>query len=192
MLKDKEKKLKAQIKQLQQSKEFWALPKAEKAVVIAKDILKQIKSKKYKVTTGDYVNIETTYSLEEEADIQEVFDEINYCEVCAIGAACVSIAHIGDGLTYHDFTYSPQHSPNLTKVLRKVFDDVTLYAMENAFEGIGGSDVRFAEDLGFDTNSVSSDIKRKIQKFHEKYDNDGNRLVAIMKNIIKNKGKFIL
>jgi len=65
------------------NKQFDNLSKPEQRVLIAKDVLQQLKKDKYRANTGSYV-LKESY-LENTCDIQSNFDKLGKCNVCALG-----------------------------------------------------------------------------------------------------------
>lgn len=151
-------------------KPFSKLTAAHKRVAIAKDVILQSKAKRYEAHRGVYarlLNVEASFELNQKTAIG-----VEKCEVCAIGAACMSAIALGN-----QFSFSPMmdgfESKNeayvggykSTEVVSKWFGKDQAYDMESAFEG---------------------------WRFNFIYDYPVNqeRLVAIFQNIIDNEGTF--
>lgn len=194
---------------------FNSLPKHKKAVLVAKDVLKQIQVKRYIPNRGryiSYVEFNDDYNFSSKQQINQQFDKIENCTVCAIGGMLLSCTHLGNKLTNNDLDLN--HSCSVSSLdnykIKFLFESKTLLMIETAFEGYfdweylkifeikkekedflfdGGSD-RFAKNiLGF--NNLSFEETLKCEMFKRKYKTDKRRLIAICNNIIKNKGQFI-
>ena len=175
-----------QIKNL--NDKFKSLSKAQKRVLIAKDVIAQVKTKKYKAITGSYISnayFLNKYNLED--SIQNRIDEV-YCECCALGACLLSTTKFKNKLTFGDVF----GSGGLTAyndswgLLREVFTPNQLTLIEDAFEaGAGGSRV------GVMRGSKTTNKERvKSTNFGLAYVTNKRRILGIMKNIIKNNGTF--
>ncbi len=190
--------------------EFDALPKNEKAVLVAKDVLKQIKLKKYIPNAGNYIKYNSSIDdledlgLKKKDDVRNNFDKIPPCEVCALGSMLLSCTKLGNRLTFNDVDIingtkiDILDKPKIKKLFNSIFDGYQLLLIENAFEKPSVSSDRYAKNiLGLKLSDEDFD---KCDDFFYKYgselkskiENNHNRMVAICKNIIKNKGTFVL
>jgi hypothetical protein len=162
---------------------FKKASKPEKKILIAKDVLANIKSKKYQPERRNYVNyISDNYNGDD--DVQKNFDKIENCECCALGACLISSTKYQNKLTFDDLKYARSHTDNSWKQLEKIFTPREMAIMEYCFEGDGGSKV--AEDTFsyvLDTNTI-----QKCEGFYYQHNSPNERLTAICNNIIKNKG----
>lgn len=174
---------------------FSKLSKPEKRVAIAKDVLSEMK-RKYIPVAGVYIHyMEFIKGVEdsdmESQDIQSNFKKIKECNVCALGACLMSATKFANKLNFCDIGDSVEHLNNdkVKKLFNSLFTPLQLLMIEIAFEGNGGGD-RFAVDVfGLDKYEFI-DIVNECDSFHQRYKNDRNRMTAIMKNIIENKGEF--
>lgn len=212
------KKLKKAVKK--SNKAFEVATPAEKRVLIAKDALRLIRGKKIKVKQGAFLSIPRAgaasissgfgYGLDvfgeptrdSEVVSSEAFqkdlkrDEIlENCQVCALGAILVSTCRLFNKFkpgvrTYlarpHnvdvDFDQDAGGSGNMWAYLRKYFPVANMRLIEYTFEGGHGA---------FGTDDIPARTTEKADALFEKHDAE-NRLVAILKNIIKNDGLFVL
>lgn len=127
--------------------QFTAMTPAEKRRAIANDVLARLDAKQLVPTPQRWVTIPTY--LGEERDLQTILHlhpEVP-CNVCAIGAAIVGLAHFVDEVELkpsggHEglfvslsawFAISPQHSAHLRLI--DVFGQDQLLLIERAFEG---------------------------------------------------------
>ena len=185
-------------------KEFHKLPKSEKAVLVAKDVLKQISIGRYKPQAGRYIgDLVISDFSDSNAQINEKFDSIKSCTACALGSILLSCTHLGNKLLFSDIGIIGKRkqvgignlkNANVVDLFKDIFSKKQLLLIETAFEGFNGSSYgddqmsdRFGEYLG---KILSKSEAKACDKFTEKYNNDYDRLVAICENIIENNGKF--
>ena len=183
----------------QMTKEKWkSLTKAEKRVFIAKDVIKQIGKKKIiaKNTNGYYSTTEFQEAFDKLAgkeilttkvELQTVFKNTKQCTVCAQGALLLSdiLQRNRCKISYEDFDKIDERE-FIKSRLRSYWSQLQLELIETAFEEsimrymIPGLNIKLYDEaayFGIKTNTSGN------------YNAD-KRLVAIMKNIIKNKGTF--
>ena len=193
------------------TEQFNALPTNEKAVLVAKDVLLQIKAKRYIPSTGRYIMFQDDIPFE--GSIKENFDQIPECEVCALGSMLMSSTHLGNILTTDDIGSNPdgddlRESKKITKLFSSIFTDKQLLLIESTFEGysefkgMGDSKTdikkRYQEDFIYEelsdrysTETLTFDETLACEMFFRKYHDSDKRLNAICRNIIKNNGIFI-
>lgn len=170
----------------QQQKKKELSKKAAERVAIAKDVISQIRAKRLIAMSGTYLSAadnnwltqfgvydEDMTDLDEESKNQQVVPPTK-CNVCALGAVFVSALDRNDRLKVGDFAPYPGQD-DLHNYLKRWFTLNQLYLMEEAFEGYSrpeycGTDAEF---------------------FGSRYDNDEDRMLAIMRNIVKNDGTFV-
>jgi len=160
---------------------FKSLTKAEKKIAIAKDILTQLKIKKYKANSGSYIKL-NYYEFDLEDDIQSNFDKIK-CDVCALGSAVMSCIKYTNNVKFND-VYSSQGE--VFTELIKIFTKKELVLMEYCFEGFVTDFAGVSDKWGI---LLSEKGIEKTRSFYEKYTDPDKRLKAIMNIVIKN-GKF--
>lgn len=195
---------------------------SEKRVLIAKDVIQQLKNKKFTPTTGcwvepvfnsvtakklgttteclnDYVANAGSFNDYEMWDIDEnnastlnklsvreavLSNTITTCNVCALGAMFTSCTLYNNKTTIIDFTeggeitkFQSLFSTNskFKNGLNKYFDNEQLMLIESAYEGSNG--------MYFNRNT---------RYFMEEYPDNRKRMIAIMENIIKNNGEFVI
>jgi hypothetical protein len=199
---------KVQAEIAKRNKIFAAASAAEKRVLIAKDVLAQIAAKKFKVRSGTWVNLldnnkltiptvapesiglpKDFKTIDQKDSIRELFLEnttVKSCECCALGAMFMSCTLYNNKTTVRDFdneTYDFVDSVedrSFSNGLAGFFSPEQLKLIEVAFECGHG---------GFDPDEVTKGSH--AAEWGDYYKNDKDRLVAIMKNIIKNDGKFV-
>jgi len=175
-------------KQLKKKKVVKLTALEEKRVAIAKDAILQLKSEAYDARSSHgYVSLDydSEQQLEAAAQSCELFTgknsddmELNKlldrlitpdkpCTVCAKGALLISSIR-----KYNNFSLQKAIDDNLDSVasdeVRDLFGDENADRIEEYFEGYDGD-----------------------EKYLDEYPNDSERLIAILQNVVKNKGQFI-
>lgn len=164
--------------------------KAEKRVEIAKDVIAQLKAEKFNAKTGTYVGLDE--DIDGTKELQTELKKVKQCTVCALGAlflsdvrkndACKGVdVDLGSGNDVDGFAsrYIDEH--RMRDRLGKLFSRKQMALIECAFE------------LGMDPQGLLKDDEyERAARFGEKFDTSRDRLVGIMRNIIKNEGTFVL
>jgi hypothetical protein len=144
-------------------------------LAVAKDVLAMIAAKKITPKTMIYASMDNFKFTKAPADLQAATRRKGFtCECCAKGAALVAYAHLVDDVPFKG-AYS---NSEVLKALTPVFGAAQLAMMEDAFE-LNGDD----EDT-FEFGIKASGDERWTAKGAKM------RLVAVMRNIVKNKGVF--
>lgn len=176
-----------------QNKRFWALPKSEQRIAVAKDVIKQLSTPLFKATSGNYFKVTNLkgFIKEPPSKMDELLSLFKrkkvQCNVCGIGACFAGLVRLGDKVLSEDIfginisNYDGGNSFEMRILLRKVFTSEQLTLIECAFE---------RETIHEDNTTVLYQKKYKAAEFGRQYKLDKGRLIAIMKNIIKNKGTF--
>jgi hypothetical protein len=166
---------------------FWKSTAAQRRVLIAKDVLKQIASKRLVPTTGVY----TRGRLKSKPDASDSVSTIGAreaiaampkCTACAVGSVLVSGALLGNRCTLGDLGQGYTNTENLSldrEHAARYFTISQLDLMEVAFEG---------DELGW--LKISDKQLAMARAFHNKHGTDKECLIAIMKNVIRNEGTF--
>lgn len=178
---------------------FKKATKAEKRVMIAKDVLAQIKAKRYIAESGTWVD--ANWNILSEIDgtesVQKLFADrtIETCNVCALGGLFMSCTNLNNNTCVDDINYGGEGSElgamieygdTLSNGLNKIFSKKQLQLIEVYFER---GDGWFGED-GFSGDYIGED-SRHVKDFNDAYPDDDERLVEIMKNIVANDGTFV-
>lgn len=201
------------------TEEFYKLSREDRAVLVAKDVLSQLAAKKYVPQSGTY--IEFTDGVSRKGQIKDEFSSIEKCKVCALGSIIMSSTHFGNRLTFEGLgaqscMTTNEELPAVSELLKSVFDPHMLLLIETAFEDYSPrlsdedsfsyyNNIRYAhyfgETLSFEECVKCHEFYESFSKYNDSDDDfDGddysedseNRLFAIMKNIIDNKGNFVL
>jgi hypothetical protein len=171
------------------NEEFKKATKAQKRVMIAKDVLAQIKAERYFPERGKWVRPfwsddqkSIDIKLDPNSSIKDAFKSkaINSCKVCALGGLFMSCTNLNNNTTVGDMKteyYIGEFVNDDVKIsngLNRIFTQKQLILIESYFEGSQGY---FKGD------------NEKTLVFLESY-NDDERLEMIMQNIIDNDGTF--
>lgn len=156
--------------------------KAEQRVIIAKDALNQLRAEKFIAQNGVYVGGELSHELDMACKSDEdqarplLLKTKVRCRVCAKGALFLSTIRKYNKATVADVLCDDFH------VAEKIFGDKMFNQIEAAFEQWDHTKSPDFEGAGEPAGAAYT--------FGIKYSDDTERLVAILKNIIKNKGTF--
>lgn len=167
--------------------EFANLSKNKQRVAIARDVIASLRKGLYKAEAGTYLLMEDTTKSGNEyvrTSIVNLEKEGVVCEVCAIGSMFVSSIKKTGAKAMTD------SDNKMIRSLSYVYTKKELRTLEMCFEG---SDINATfEDCDEDDKDfqLSKDAK-SFYKENGGYRQDERRLMAIMENIIENKGNFI-
>lgn len=167
------------------------LTEAQKRVAIAKDVIAQVKAGKYQPKTGLYVEMPRLKKADVGGDWQDVVKRTKTCEACALGCALLSEVRL-----FNNFPITEDHkeiedeagysyladSARWRDRLRAIFGAKQMSMIETAFECAECVDPRDDRDI-FDPELD------RAGNFCFNMD-EGDRLLAIMWNIVRNKGTF--
>ena len=173
---------------MKNKKPFNRLSKSQQRVAIAKDVLLQLRKKRFRSKLGSYVRIPNLWGVEDNyRQANEcILDGSATCQVCAKGALFMSHVMKTNHISLRDVDDIGEYK---IKERLKMFSIGQLDLIECAFEKrvIEDGD-RILRDYNDINESYTSLSKSAIQfgRKHKKAD----RLSAIMKNIIKNNGTF--
>lgn len=193
---------------------FSKLSPSQKRVAIARDVLEQIRLGRYVANAGSYIDELVMKDGKERyemygKDIKHNFSKIKSCEVCAMGACLMSITKFENKLNFEDVgnKISDLDKEKTKELFSSLFEPSQLLMIERAFEGdylgttVGGNIFDLDE---YDFKKQIAKCEDFFQRFNKEegigYDelkeqkrlNQENRMIAIMKNIIRNKGTFKL
>lgn len=169
--------------------------KSEIRVMIAKDVLAQLKSKAYCAMQGCWVEDKKLGGFDDYCTVQFEKDEnvkavsaseyvgkLKACKVCALGSIFVSQVRIGDDFKLSDVQNAYDVFEWLEKSpLKRYFSVDQLELLEACFEGCNGM---YGESMDRANELLAN-------AYASEFPQDKDRLTAIMKNIVRNNGKFI-
>jgi hypothetical protein len=179
--------------------------KAKARIAIARDVLKQIRSGMFEPTSGVFFraeakdrrkNVLTERDVRDRKDLRDVLPKrLKRCEVCAKGALLMSCITKFDNVPVEiDMVGSVDKANAMLDGaanyadfgLSNYFNQQQLDLMESAFEGFraGWFNTHFQEP------SYMLKAYLAIDRYYRGYEDPESRLVAIMKNLIRNKGTF--
>ncbi len=170
-------KRKPRVKTLEEkNKEFDAMIPCQKRIAIAQDVIAQVRVKRFAATPGTYVRMGAKYEdrITHKDKVEELLEiEGVQCNVCAKGALFMAHVMKTGNCDMSDANHTGTHS--IAYRLKGVFDKDQLDMMESAFE---------RSPFG-STSNVHAAVK-----FGKGYNNPDDRLIAIMENVIANRGDF--
>lgn len=198
------KQLEAQRKFIEEANaRFKKLSAADKRIEIARDVIAQIKSAKYKAAMGVYVataspiyddDLMHGYSnkgdeTEREKQLCEVFQDMPKCTVCARGAMFVSACRMFNHFSVGEFadaggTSDGADPDSFSDYEETFFTKKQVGMIESAFEK--------DTDFGYGREACSRKDSLAAVLFGKQYGKAEERLTAIMQNIIKNEGDFVV
>jgi hypothetical protein len=172
--------------------EFKKATKAQKRVMIAQDVLAQLKAKRYVAESGCWVqaNYNSAVPLADikcKDSVKELFAEktIQSCNVCALGGLFMSCTNFNNNTLLEELDDVSEDLGNLideeeklSNKLNKIFSTDQLKLIESYFEANGGFFQNGDED-------------ERIEAFYNKHPSDKKRLQLIMENIVENNGTFV-
>lgn len=176
---------------------FAKLPKAQKRVAIARDVIAQVKLGMIDVQQGKYLG-----------DVVKVEDDngnvvgVEKCTACALGSLFACAVNkpalkldLDDALPAYG--YSGADDDSMREQLGDVFSEDQLRLIESAFEMddfLEGDDSKYQDVIEDDGTWTGETVfKGRLKKavdFGERYTSDKRRLIAIMENVIENNGTF--
>jgi len=185
---------------------FKKATKAQKRVMIAQDVLAQIKAKRYVAESGRWVvptfseNFCNTDDYPGRESVQQLFasKEIESCNVCALGGLFMSCTNLNNHTTYDQFNDQSEdigsligYEEGLSNELDVFFSKNQLTLIEIYFEDGNGYFSIDNETVDTGSHFYKSIDFDHVNSFNDKYQYDDDRLKAIMKNIVENNGTFV-
>jgi hypothetical protein len=174
---------------------FHKMSRAQQRVVVAKDVLALIQSKKYAPAhkgylVGKVVDIGVDLAQSQRAgtseEVRDLYIEAGAprCTGCALGSVLLACVLRTDELTTSDlFSGGGVNTGNMVEYLEKYFSFKQLALIEKAFEGSGVS--------GIDDMDEYQSEGLIAAAFGAQFKSPTARVIAIMKNIIANDGMFV-
>lgn len=181
---------------------FKKLSKGQKAILVAKDVIEQIKLKNYDVEMArGYLDIDfddTEVNSSDSARDCLIANKLA-CEVCARGAAFLSAVKFKNKLTVDEMDSmqfdTVDHGEGLnqaTEFMADIFSVIEQELIESTFEeSIGQSEVVKGTCYGW---IISARNYGEHMRFSRDSDLTvaGDRLIKLMRNVIVNGGYFIV
>ncbi len=178
---------------------FAKLGNAGKRVAIAKDVILQLNAKKIRAVTGNYLELNGVTRKELDNNLgKDLRDFLNKrkkpCLACALGSCFVSLTKIEDNFKLKEkhLVYESIDDDDFRPRLNRIFGKEQIDMIESAFEisimtnsGVSDNWAPYGER----TEEYEAKLNQ-AKKFGGRYRGNESRLIAIMQNIIKNKGEF--
>ena len=177
----------------QKNAEFAKLTPSEQRVTIAKDVLEQLRLGRYYAEQSTYFSMPapTAEPLKPGQDLQSlILQNDRTCTVCALGACFASAVRLSNGVAlseetigFDNFADEPGDTADFgndavfNEKVASYFSNRQLALIESAFE----------KDDDF---SRGYDVEDAID-FGQAYEDDTDRLQAIMENIVEHGGNFV-
>jgi hypothetical protein len=209
------KKTKAELATIKANKAFNKLSPQQKRISIAYDAIQQILMDKFQVKCGVYLEMENLENFDSDAQLKQAIPESNNCQVCAKGALFASCVLKNNHFTVGQAN-SMEGSDGNDKIfnhLKGIFSKKQLDLIECAFEKepifhlpnylLPNFDVNDKEGESYNSrgNYDKIDDYMEYEKLHpdaklamefgDRFEDDKTRLLAILTNILANKGTFI-
>lgn len=189
---------------------FNRASKAQQRVLIAQDVIDQLKAKRLVATRGVWVKphynaakvaigIFSNRPLAEVSVREAYLDKrITSCQTCGIGSLLASCVLFKNEVTTEEVGYALnfmtlwKHKHKDKLGLRDLFGLSQLQQIELAFElGRGMFVLPTARDAELRTlTTLKLKVAQRAIAFGRRYKKVGDRLLAIMRNIVRNKGTF--
>ena len=195
-MKSNSEKIKQLISSRKKNDDFEKASASIKRVMIAKDVIEQIKSKSIIADCVDYFNTvnytRIGYTKKTKIGLQEILPQIDTCSVCALGGIFYSIIAINNKFKVDVIDQEEGQvndsldSYKIKKRIRKLFSNYQMGLIETAFEG---EDFLPENCVNGKLSDNKYDELTRAKDFYDIITPD-KRIIKIMKNIIKNEGKF--
>lgn len=179
---------------------FQKMKPEEKRIAIAKDVIAQLKAKRYKARTGQYLTVKPSKnsmpSNNKEQLIGVLCDVDTKCNCCARAAIFASAVSNFNNYKFKeaseyrfesffaDSVYDKQFdfsSEDIEGTERKYFNPKQIEMIETCFE--------MDEEFSY---SLTEQIASAAVAYGKSMGNAEKRMIGIMENIIKNKGEFVI
>lgn len=167
---------------------FEKLSPARKRVVIAADVIRQVRAYRYIATKGTYIDPVSFSAEHYDSAVEFARGPDTVCRVCARGAMFLSILSI-----FNNFTGRIPSYPREEKE-QEFFDKRQTKLIEGAFEGWGRKNMTEYHNASGEyifPEYYTVDMEPAVLSYVNDYPSAEDRLIAIMRNVIKNRGTFI-
>jgi ribosomal protein S27AE len=180
------------------NKKFSRAKAWEKRVALAKDVITQIKAKLISAKTGNYISLDyIDYYIDFDSQFNKAVKEKKLtCQTCAKGALLACHVLKNNHMTIRDA--SRAQDEDVKPRLKRIFGKGQLDLIEAAFEkAVICDDLKVLEGESNRTDqfgnyyNIPTELGKKAIAFGKKYRDANKRLIAIMENIITNRGTFI-
>lgn len=163
------------------NEEFSNMTPAQKRVAIAQDCIDRINLGQLRGNTGTVIDVGCEFDYEDSLkDLLSTKTKSFQCSVCAKGGLFMAYVGRVNQFTFNDLDYDNEPNSSEMEKLKEIFDWEQLSLIETAFEG-----KKYTGDL-------SDEDVAAAKKFYDRFSQDTRRLKEICKNIVKNKGTFVV
>ena len=171
-----------------------SLTRKERRILVCKDVIKNLKVRRLIARMGFYIQyhsgIHCAVSSGEPKNLQSVIKATvtkkNPCSACALGSLFITKVDRFNKCESDPFMALSPSGDKFNKQLLTLFSRVQLNMIESAFE--------CTQMASYEGDDPYSDFKsgqlERAARFGRKFGSANDRLIAIMKNIIKNDGIF--
>lgn len=187
------------------NKKFKSSSKAQKRVLIAQDVIDRINLKQYKASNGNWLSVYEAENYKEQFQTAVIENKVT-CQCCALGGLMASCVVFKNDLTVEQTEYKSDYcdifaSEDDVIGIKGIFETKQLELIELAFEKGKGFYKLDSKENKEDVESGWLDerqiinLKKKPKAkdaiaFGKRFRSPKQRLLAIMENIVKNKGEF--
>jgi hypothetical protein len=171
-----------------------------KRIKVAKDVIAQVRAKKFVAEAGVYglfEGVESTPENKQSSSLRRLAKKAKKCTVCALGSVFVSASRVLEDQKVSIYFYNENEGESdvdafsggdVHEALGDLFGHDQLGLIESAFE-MSAHHARWADD-GYGV-AVDKKVIDRAVAFGDRYGTDRGRLIGIMNNIIKNDGTFV-
>ena len=182
---------------------FKKANKQQKRVLIAQDVLAQLKANRYIAENGIFVEYsvrDNSVYHDDNGSVQTLFatGDIKTCNVCALGGMFMSCTNLNNNTTLDqlvsegsDIGSAIKNDQKFSNGLDKFFTKNQLMLIEIYFENHAGYFSSYEGTIDIDSSFYKSIDLDHVNAFYESYCDDKRRLTAIMQNIVDNNGTFV-
>jgi hypothetical protein len=173
-----------------------SLTPSGRRVAIAEDVIAGLNAKRLIATSGSYVATELPIETHgDNVELQKILAEnLKSCEVCAKGAMFIAAVEKFDKLklnideyNHHNVLEDFNQDDAVCDHLENYFKREQLDLIEKVFEGAD-----FLEDIDLYNSKAIEEENFVAVGYLFKFPDATDRMIAIMENVIRNKGVLIL
>lgn len=166
------------------NRRFNRLSVGVQRIKIIRDVVSLLRAEKLKALHGHYLWVKGGTKKFNDADQVHKVVEQSECSVCGIGGLFAATVLLNNKSTVRNvFGYSAnEENSYMRKYLEQWFDNVQLDLIEAAFE--------VSNNLIVEVSYFAPELDAAV-RFGRKHRASKDRLLAICKNMLANKGKFV-
>jgi hypothetical protein len=174
------------------NEKFAKMTPARKRVTVAKDCLLRIELNQIQPSKGNLFRKPFFNGIYHDTQAKKLLNTNTtfHCEACAKGGLLLAYVGRANELNYGELSSGNSLNDTIHMKLREIFTPEQLALIEFAFEGKQYLHHYKVGDKWHQIN-FTDEVEINAVNFYNSYDESNERLIAICKNMIKNKGKFI-